>query len=239
MAESDLMQHQHKPPGIRILKGEPCFLKELEKIVASCFRPSEEGNVQEQMMSDLPVAYVQAVNKAMRMTFYGTTRTEINEKRDHYEQRQSNAVHAILQQEREGKPLPKKKLEKLHNEVWFATDHLERAKIAHGAFTKSGGRPIDWFRRCLLMECFHVYAVVTGKLPTQVHGETWHVIAWALQNYHKAHVVRDPFADNVPEKTVRQEDVFYMQHAWHRGNREHFPKDTLKDWPQDKSYKNR
>lgn len=234
MAKKGDTQHQHKPPGIRIVKGEPLFLKELETIMKSCFRPSEiEGNVQEQMMSRLPFAYVQAVNVAISYTFYGKTRTEISEKLDHYRQRLSDAVHAIMQQQT-GKPLPKKKLEKLNNEVWLATDHIERAEIAHGAFTKSGGRPIDWFRRCLLMECFHAYAVVTGKLPTQVPGEAWHVIAWMLQNYYKTHTVRDPLADNAPDITVRQSDVFYLQHAWHRGNRQDFPKDTLKDWPKAK-----
>ena len=55
-----------KPPGVRIVKKEPVFLKELETIMKSCFLPSEEGKVQKQIMTRLPYAYLDAVNVAER-----------------------------------------------------------------------------------------------------------------------------------------------------------------------------
>ena len=229
-------QYQHKPQGIRIVKGEPRFLKELERAVASCFRFSDEGTVQEQMMSWLPFAYVQAVNIAISFTFYGTTRTEINEKRDHYKQRLSDAIHAIMHQ-----PDTEKSTQTLNNEVQLVGFHIQQAEIAHGAFTKSGGRPIDWFRRCLLMECFASYAKATGKLPTHAPGEAWHVIAWTLQKYYKSKVVQDMEDSTATEFTVRPEDVTYLQDEWNSKNREGFGflEDTLTNWPTPKARKTR
>ena len=220
------------PPGIRIVKGKPVFLKELERAVKSCFSYAD-ARIADQLLSRLPYAYLKAINVANVYNYYGKTRKDITKTLDDYVKKQGDAVKRIVQaQSPEAKPLSKRTATSLNDTILWATEHIKQVEIALGAFSKSGGKPIDWFRRCLLMELFHVYAVVKQRLPTQA-GESWNIIAWVLQNYHKTHVMRDPFADDAPEQEhVSPRDVFYLQHQWHKGNRQQFPKDTLKDWPK-------
>jgi len=221
-----------KPPGVRIVKKEPVFLKELETIMKSCFLPSEEGKVQKQIMTRLPYAYLDAVNVADAYTFYGKTRTQINKKLDYYAKEQGNATKRLIQAlSPQAKPLSKTATAKLNDTIQWATEHIELAETAREATSVSGGTPIDWFRRCLLIELFHLYAVVTRKNPTQQPDETWHVLVWVLKNYYRTHTVRDPLV-HVEERTVSPRDVSYLQRQWRKGNRQHFPRHTLRDWPK-------
>ena len=219
------------PPGIRIVRGEPIFIKELERAVKSCFSYAD-ARIADQLLSRLPYAYLKAVNVANVYNYYGKTRKDIIKKLDYYYKKQGDAVKRIVQaRSPETKPLSKRTATNLNEIISWATEHIEQAEIALGAFAKNSGKPIDWFRRCLLMELFHVYAVVKQTLPTQA-GETWNIVAWVLQNYHKAHVVRDPFHWDSADHHVSPRDVYYLQHQWHAGNRRQFPKDTLKNWPK-------
>ena len=137
--------------------------------------------------------------------------------------------------------LSEKKLKKLHNEVSLVSSHIQEAEILYGVLAKTGGRPVDWFRRCLLIECFASYARATGKLPTHAPDEAWHVIAWTLQKYYKSKVVQDMEDSTATNFTVRPEDVTYLQDEWNAKNREGFGflEDTLKNWPTPKARKTR